>query len=66
MTPTTIHRLRAGGDEDSASLLENHVLTDEITHVAAGIKWFRYICSRDDPLQDPIPRFHEIVRQVFR
>jgi uncharacterized ferritin-like protein (DUF455 family) len=37
-----------GGDKESAELLEI-LYKDEITHVAAGIKWFAIICDSAIP-----------------
>jgi uncharacterized ferritin-like protein (DUF455 family) len=31
---------------------------------AAGVKWFRFLCARDD--RDPITTFHETVRRYFQ
>jgi len=42
ITPQTIERLAAGGDKTSSELLKT-ILADEVTHVAAGVKWFSYI-----------------------
>ncbi|CAL4922784.1 unnamed protein product [Urochloa decumbens] len=50
--PTTISRFRAGGDEQTAKLLEDIIYPEEVTHCAAGVRWFRYLClrsCRDDP-----------------
>ncbi|KAE8717927.1 dihydrolipoyllysine-residue acetyltransferase component 1 of pyruvate dehydrogenase complex [Hibiscus syriacus] len=44
--PTTISRFRNGGDDDTADLLERVVYPEEITHCAAGVKWFKYLCLR--------------------
>ncbi|XP_058205709.1 uncharacterized protein LOC131319476 [Rhododendron vialii] len=44
--PTTISRFRNGGDNQTADLLENVIYPEEITHCAAGVKWFRHICLR--------------------
>lgn len=46
MIPTTISRFRNGGDNQTAELLENVVYPEEITHCAAGVKWFKYLCLR--------------------
>lgn len=46
MLPTTISRFRNGGDNTTADLLENVVYPEEITHCAAGVKWFKYLCQR--------------------
>ena len=39
--PQTIGRFLAGGDEESASLLENVIYPEEISHCAAGVRWLR-------------------------
>uniref|UniRef100_A0A0E0KE02 DUF455 domain-containing protein n=1 Tax=Oryza punctata TaxID=4537 RepID=A0A0E0KE02_ORYPU len=57
--PTTISRFRAGGDEQTAKLLEDVIYPEEITHCAAGVRWFRYLCLRSrngDPTASSIPR----------
>lgn len=75
MLPTTISRFRNGGDNQTAELLEKVIYPEEITHCAAGIKWFKYLCSRssgnvkdneDDESAEVINKFHEIVRSYFR
>ncbi|KAG8380591.1 hypothetical protein BUALT_Bualt06G0031400 [Buddleja alternifolia] len=51
--PTTISRFRKGGDDKTADLLEKMVYPEEITHCAAGVKWFKYLCLRsNDPVMD--------------
>ncbi|XP_071734618.1 uncharacterized protein [Rutidosis leptorrhynchoides] len=78
--PTTISRFRNGGDDQTAELLEKVVYPEEITHCAAGVKWFKYLCSRskntsvgnvmengdDKESEEVIGKFHEIVRAYFR
>lgn len=69
MLPTTISRFRNGGDNQTADLLEKVVYPEEITHCAAGVKWFKYLCSRscgDEESDEVIQKFHEIVRAFFR
>ncbi|KGN63040.1 uncharacterized protein LOC101205330 [Cucumis sativus] len=44
--PTTIYRFRNGGDNETADLLEKVVYPEEVTHCAAGVKWFKYLCQR--------------------
>ncbi|XP_057470916.1 uncharacterized protein LOC130759738 isoform X2 [Actinidia eriantha] len=48
--PTTISRFRNGGDTQTADLLEKVVYPEEINHCAAGLKWFKYLCSRSGDL----------------
>ena len=43
VTPAMIARLRRAGDDTSAVLLET-ILREEIRHVAAGARWFGYLC----------------------
>jgi uncharacterized ferritin-like protein (DUF455 family) len=46
VTPTIIKRLRSANDADSAKLLDV-ILAEEVSHVAAGLKWFRFLCERE-------------------
>lgn len=46
MLPTTISRFRSGGDSKTAELLETVIYPEEITHCAAGVQWFKYLCLR--------------------
>lgn len=78
MLPTTISRFRNGGDNETADLLEKVIYPEEITHCAAGVKWFKYLSSRsktamviscdnaDEESDEVIKKFHEIVRAYFR
>lgn len=63
VTPAMIERMRAFGDTDSAEALTT-IYTDEITHVAAGRRWFDYLCRRRD--LKPEATFHDLVRTRFR
>lgn len=73
--PTTIARLRNGGDDKTAELLESVVYPEEITHCTAGVKWFKYLCLRSMGNGSPsdqnkenqvIEKFHQVVRMHFR
>ena len=44
VTPGMIERLRSAGDEETAARLEI-ILRDEVGHVAAGSRWFRFLCA---------------------
>lgn len=44
VTPGMIARLRAAGDGETADCLEV-ILRDEVGHVAAGTRWFRFLCA---------------------
>lgn len=46
MVPTTISRFRNAGDNETADLLEKVIYPEEITHCAAGVKWFKYLSLR--------------------
>ncbi|XP_075431440.1 uncharacterized protein LOC142468782 [Ascaphus truei] len=61
--PQTLQRFAAQGDESSVSVLQV-IYTDEITHVAAGLKWFTYICTEEQ--RDCLSTFHELVPLYFK
>jgi uncharacterized ferritin-like protein (DUF455 family) len=44
VTPGMIERLQAVGDQETAARL-GVILREEVGHVAAGSRWFRYLCS---------------------
>ena len=46
--PTQILKFERQKDVESTSVL-NIVYSEEITHVAAGMKWFNYICENSQP-----------------
>lgn len=46
VTPGMIERLRGVGDERTIGILEV-ILREEVAHVAAGTRWFRWCCERD-------------------
>ncbi|XP_021775740.1 uncharacterized protein LOC110739590 [Chenopodium quinoa] len=78
--PTTIARFRNGGDHKTADLLETVIYPEEITHCAAGVRWFKYLCLRSTnvaPKEEcvveevadddaAIQKFHTTVRTFFR
>lgn len=45
VTPAMIARLRAGGDDATADVLEV-ILREEVGHVAIGSRWFAWCCER--------------------
>ena len=45
VTPGIQKKLRGYGDTDGAAILDI-ILRDEIGHVAAGDRWFRYLCEQ--------------------
>ena len=44
VTPAMIERLRAQGDERTVAILQT-ILSEEVAHVAAGSRWFRWCCT---------------------
>lgn len=44
VTPVTIERFEAAGDEPTARILWR-ILSDEVNHVAAGTRWFESCCA---------------------
>lgn len=63
VTPTMMERLRSVGDSHSADIL-NVIYTEEVGHVAAGRRWFEYVCAADD--QDPKASFQSLVKHYFK
>lgn len=59
VTPGLIDRLRDVGDAESIAVLEV-ILREEVAHVAAGSRWFRWLCERDG--LKPWPTFAGFVR----
>ena len=45
VTPGMIAKLRALGDDATVEILEI-ILREEVAHVAAGSRWFRWCCER--------------------
>lgn len=46
VTPAMIARLRGVGDTRTIAILDT-ILREEVAHVAAGSRWFRWCCARD-------------------
>ncbi len=63
VTPAMIDRLCTVEDEASADILDI-IYRDEIEHVAAGRRWFEFLCARDG--YDPETRWRELVETHFR
>ncbi|XP_051991008.1 uncharacterized protein HI_0077 isoform X2 [Xyrauchen texanus] len=61
--PQTLSRFAAQADTSSVKVLEV-IYTDEITHVAAGLRWFTYICSNEG--RDSLKTFHDLVTLHFK
>jgi uncharacterized ferritin-like protein (DUF455 family) len=62
VTPEMICRLERAGDNESAAVLDR-VYHDEIGHVAAGRRWFEWLCERQG--SEPCETFHVLVRGHF-
>lgn len=63
ITPSILKKLAAAGDIESAKVLEI-IYRDEKTHVAFGVKWFRFMCDKQALRADET--FHHLVRKHFR
>jgi uncharacterized ferritin-like protein (DUF455 family) len=60
VTPGMIAKLRALGDQATAEILAA-ILREEVAHVAAGSRWYRWFCDRAGV--DPVPRFRELLHE---
>ena len=58
VTPGMIDKLRNVGDGETADVLEV-ILREEVAHVAAGSRWFRWYCERAGV--EPRARFKELL-----
>ncbi|HEY0504513.1 MAG TPA: ferritin-like domain-containing protein [Lysobacter sp.] len=63
VTPGMIVKLRSLGDDATADILEV-ILREEVAHVAAGSRWFRWYCERAGV--EPAPRFRELLAEYAR
>ncbi|HEX6374535.1 MAG TPA: ferritin-like domain-containing protein [Allosphingosinicella sp.] len=63
VTPATVARFEAAGDARSAAILAR-IYRDEIRHVAAGSKWFRWGC--DSRRIEPVSAWKRFVRTHFK
>lgn len=60
VTPGMIVKLRALGDDATADILEI-ILREEVAHVAAGSRWYRWHCERAGV--EPHSRFRELLHE---
>ncbi|HET6905834.1 MAG TPA: ferritin-like domain-containing protein [Rhodanobacteraceae bacterium] len=60
VTPGMIARLRSVGDDATADILEV-ILREEVAHVAAGTRWFRFCCEREG--LEPAETFRKLLRE---
>lgn len=63
VTPGMIVKLRALGDDATADILEV-ILREEVAHVAAGSRWYRWHCGRAGIA--PEPKFRELLAEYAR
>jgi uncharacterized ferritin-like protein (DUF455 family) len=63
VTPGMITKLRALGDDATADILEI-ILREEVAHVAAGSRWFRWFCERAGV--EPRAKFRELLAEYAR
>jgi uncharacterized ferritin-like protein (DUF455 family) len=63
VTPATLDRVRAQGDEHGARILER-ILDDEIRHVAVGTRHFVALCAESGEMAEI--RWKNLVAQHFR
>ena len=63
VTPGMIVKLRALGDEVTVAVLEL-ILREEVAHVAAGSRWFRWYCGRRG--LEPESTFRELLARYAR
>jgi uncharacterized ferritin-like protein (DUF455 family) len=64
VTPDTVARFIAAGDEPSARILQR-IYTDEIRHVSVGTRWFLHGCARDR-VPAPAQHWQTLVTRHFR
>ena len=63
VTPGMIVKLRQRGDDATADILEV-ILREEVGHVAAGSRWFRWHCAQRG--LDPQPTFRSLLAEYAR
>src|SRR5688572_2011801 len=63
VTPGMIAKLRALGEDKTADILEV-ILREEVAHVAAGSRWYRWYCERAGI--EPRAKFRELLAQHAR
>ena len=63
VTPKMIEKLKRQDDAASVAALET-IYREEIAHVAAGERWFRFECARRG--LDPVATYRELVRRYHR
>ena len=62
-SPTAAKRFKNSGDTETAAILDQ-IGAEEMPHVAAGVRWFEFICKRRGVLS--VPTFHDIVTSQYK
>lgn len=62
-TPAAIAKLTENGDSDAAAILKT-IAAEEIPHVAAGVRWFEYVCAARG--LEPKSSYQNLVRTRFK
>lgn len=62
VTPPMMDKLAAAGDDEAVAALQV-IYSEEVAHVATGVKWFTRIAGSQG--YDPKALFHELVRERF-
>ena len=60
--PPTIDKLNPATEQTSIAVMRQ-VVEDEIKHVAIGVRWFEFLCQRDQ--KDPATSYQTIIRPFF-
>ena len=60
--PTTIDKLDPAAERTTIEVMRR-VVTEEIDHVAIGVRWFDFLCQRDG--RDAATTYQAIIRQHF-
>ena len=63
VSPAMIERVKASGQDHIVKTMQQ-IYHDEITHVAFGAKWFKFLCRHQNI--DPKTTFHSLVEEHFR
>lgn len=59
--PKTLDKFAKNNDPESAAILDI-IFREEITHVAAGLRWFTWVCNHSNP---PMVKFSSLVLNMF-
>ena len=62
-TPASVKRLTQNNDTATANIM-SIIGAEEVNHVAAGVKWFEYVCENRD--LEPIATFKSLAAKNFK